>query len=177
MQRPFAIAGAAALAALVAFAVACSGTSSPSFAGAGGGGSGGGGSSSGGAIPPLGSLVQDGGVGLEEDGAVLVLPPNFVATEQGGYALGPPVSAGGLDAGNVQNGASQNCALVVGVVRDFLSYGRQDGGEPDFEHFSGSGPTLGLVQSALGADQKPIYGSECDNAEVSPSRRATTGSR
>jgi fibro-slime domain-containing protein len=125
----------------------------------------------------VGSLLGDGG-GLSDDASgggssdlypdgAIILPDNFVPTQQGGYALGPPITAEGLDGGGlVQNGASQSCSLVLGVVRDFLSYGIQDGGDPDFEHFSGTGPTLGLVQPALGADQKPVYAGECDDTSV-----------
>jgi fibro-slime domain-containing protein len=100
------------------------------------------------------------------DGAVadaLVLPDTFVPTELGGYALGPPISGVGSDAGVVQSGSSSNCALVVGVVRDFPSYQLQDGGHPDFEHFSGGARTPGLVQKAIGSDRKPVYGGECDD--------------
>jgi fibro-slime domain-containing protein len=112
-------------------------------------------------LPNFGQ-TNDGGTTSD----VLVLPTNFVPTEKGGYALGPTVSANGVDAGNVQNGSSQSCALVVGVVRDFASYGIQDGGHPDFERFSGTNATLGLVQTALGSDEKPVYGAECDDTSV-----------
>lgn len=98
-----------------------------------------------------------------------VLPEDFVPTQLGGYALGPPINGNGTDSGLVQNGNSSNCSLVVGVVRDFLSYELQDGGDPDFEHFSGTGATLGLVQKAIGTDRKPVYGAECDdNSVVNP---------
>jgi fibro-slime domain-containing protein len=114
------------------------------------------------AVPHFGDSSS--GDGSTSD--VLVLPTNFVPTEKGGYALGPAVDGNGVDAGNVQNGSSQSCALVTGVVRDFLSYGLQDGGHPDFEHFSGTNATLGLVQTALGADEKPVYGAACDDNSV-----------
>jgi fibro-slime domain-containing protein len=104
---------------------------------------------------------NDGGV--SGDGAIN-LPANFVPSEFGGYALGAAVEGSGADAGFVQNGSSESCSLVVGVVRDFLSYKLQDGGQPDFEHFAGQGPTLGLVQNTLGSDGKPVYGGECDNS-------------
>ena len=100
---------------------------------------------------------------------VLVIPEGFVPTEFGGYALGPPTTGAGSDAGIVQNGSSSNCSLVVGIVRDFASYLIQDGGHPDFERFSGSAATLGLVQKAIGTDRKPVYGAECDdNGSPSP---------
>jgi fibro-slime domain-containing protein len=107
------------------------------------------------------------GEGGPEDGGAptdaLVLPDTFVPSEMGGYALGPPIAGGGAQPGIVQNGSSASCSLVVGVVRDFLSYGLQDGGDPDFEHFMGGAPTPGLVQKAIGADRKPVYGAECDD--------------
>jgi fibro-slime domain-containing protein len=118
----------------------------------------------------LGGLIAEGGP-LDDGGSYsdgpLVLPANFVPTELGGYALGPAITSAGVDGGGlVQNGASQSCSLVVGIVRDFLSYGLQDGGDPDFEHFSGTAATLGLVQSGLGSDEKPVYGGECDDNSV-----------
>ena len=115
------------------------------------------------------SLTGDGGLPPDDGGSYsdgFTLPENFVPTELGGYALGPPVSGAGSEAGVVQSGGSSNCSLVVGVVRDFASYQIQDGGHPDFERFSGDAPTLGLVQKPLGADRKPVYGAECDNASV-----------
>jgi fibro-slime domain-containing protein len=93
---------------------------------------------------------------------VFVLPENFVPTEKGGYALGAPIVGDGSDGGVVQNGSSNSCALVTGVVRDFKSYQLETNGHPDFEHFSGDAPTLGLVQKALGTDRKPVYAGECD---------------
>ena len=128
------------------------------------------------------SVAGDGSTGLPDTGTVgtfgdsgvhpadagastdaLVLPENFVKTEKGGYALGPPVTAEGSDAGVVQNGGSSNCSLVVGIVRDMASFQIQSGGHPDFERFSGSGATKGLVTSVIGADRKPVYGAECDD--------------
>jgi len=119
------------------------------------------------------SLTGPNGEGGSGDGGVFadafVLPEDFVPTQLGGYALGPPINGNGTDSGLVQNGNSSNCSLVVGVVRDFLSYELQDGGDPDFEHFSGTGATLGLVQKAIGTDRKPVYGAECDdNSVVNP---------
>ncbi|HEY2512960.1 MAG TPA: fibro-slime domain-containing protein [Polyangiaceae bacterium] len=114
---------------------------------------------------PVGLL--DGAIFAGDTGAssdVLVIPENFVPTEQGGYALGPSANGNGTDAGLVQNGSAGNCSLVVGVVRDFLSYGLQDGGHPDFERFTGDGVSPGLVESALGTDRKPVYAGICDNS-------------
>jgi fibro-slime domain-containing protein len=108
----------------------------------------------------------DSGVHPADAGAstdALVIPENFVKTEKGGYALGPPVTGDGSDAGVVQNGGSSNCSLVVGIVRDMASYQIQSGGHPDFERFSGSAATKGLVNAIIGADRKPVYGAECDD--------------
>jgi fibro-slime domain-containing protein len=94
---------------------------------------------------------------------VFVLPDNFVPTEHGGYALGPPVTGDGSDAGFVQNGGSQSCSLMVGVVRDFRSTGKDQNGHPDFEVFAGDNVTTGLVQNAIGTDRKPVYAGNCDS--------------
>ena len=112
----------------------------------------------------IGSFLGDGS--FKDTGAfadALTLPENFVPTEKGGYALGPPIVDGGTDSGLVQNGPAGNCALVVGIVRDFRSFGLESGGHPDFERFLGTAATLGLVASAIGADRKPTYGGECDD--------------
>ncbi len=120
----------------------------------------------------FGNLAGEAGSFASDDGSVysdgsLVLPDNFVPTEKGGYALGPPITGEGLDGGGlVQSGGSQSCSLVVGIVRDFRSYGLEDGGHPDFERFSGTGPTLGLVQAPIGTDEKPVYGAECDDTSI-----------
>ena len=96
-------------------------------------------------------------VGAPGDGGVH-LPPNFVKTAHGGYALGRPIAADGSDAGVAPNIGSANCSLVTGVVRDFKNQ-TDDGntGHPDF----GTSPLplviTGLVETQLGADQKPVY--------------------
>jgi fibro-slime domain-containing protein len=89
-------------------------------------------------------------------------PETSCPRSSGGYALGAPITADS-GAGFIQNGSSESCSLVVGVVRDFASNGLQDGGHPDFETFSGGGPTAGLVAGSLGSDQKPVYAGECDD--------------
>jgi fibro-slime domain-containing protein len=107
----------------------------------------------------------DGGVASGDDGGAadaFVLPDTFVPTELGGYALGPPITAGSSQPGIVQNTETANCALVVGEVRDFRGW-QEDGGHPDFERFRGSGATPGLVEKAIGTDRKPVYAAECDD--------------
>jgi fibro-slime domain-containing protein len=108
------------------------------------------------------NVVSFGDVSSSDSGALdaFVLPEDFVPTEHGGYALGSPLSDDGGANGTTSNG---NCGLVVGVVRDFLSYGLQTNGHPDFEHFI-CGVEKGLVLSTLGTGSKPVFGSECDTA-------------
>jgi fibro-slime domain-containing protein len=84
-----------------------------------------------------------------------MLPEGFAEADKGGWLLGPPLSEatpgdfGGGDAGTEDCGAE-----ILGVVRDFK---RGDtGGHPDFETFLGQGEK-GIVQDALGGDQKPVY--------------------
>jgi hypothetical protein len=51
------------------------------------------------------------------------------------------------------------------TFRDFISLPTTGNTRhPDFEIFSGSGATLGLVQSQLGAGRKPVKAAICDNA-------------
>jgi fibro-slime domain-containing protein len=95
--------------------------------------------------------------------AQLVLPAGFISSDVGGYALGPPITDAGVDSSVAQAIDGTTCALVLGVVRDFRSYGLQDGGHPDFEVFAGAGATPGLVQSTVGADHKPVFAGECDD--------------
>ncbi len=128
----------------------------------GNGGSGFDGGTGGDANATDGPGVQFGDTGASDGGVsdVFVLPEDFVPTEHGGYALGSPLANdGGGGGGSTSNG----CGLVVGVVRDFLSYGLQTNGHPDFEQFI-CGVEKGLVQSALGTGSKPVFGNECDTA-------------
>jgi fibro-slime domain-containing protein len=99
--------------------------------------------------------------GIVTDGSV-ALPKNFVATAMGGYALGPAITTGGTDAGVTVNSGTANCSLVTGVVRDFKDQpDDNDTGDPDFDAFSGSSPTTGLVATALGTDRKPVDLGNC----------------
>jgi fibro-slime domain-containing protein len=96
-------------------------------------------------------------------------PATFTKTELGGYKLGPAVSGGtnGNVGGISGPNAAQGCSAMLGVVRDFK--GLDKGGHPDFEAYSGSKPTRGLVAAALGDDRKPVYASTC---ERNPDRAA-----
>jgi fibro-slime domain-containing protein len=141
------------------------GSSAGSPSSSSGGSEGGGDVFLGGLVLGDGSLDLDGGNSPSPG----QLPSDFVHTEMGGYALGPPLQSGGTaNAGLVQNAVPGNCNLVVGVVRDFLGSNLPptDGGipHPDFEAFSGRGATPGLVQVPIGTDRKPVYAGECDIA-------------
>ena len=106
-------------------------------------------------------LTGDGGTGGDA-----ALPPNFVHTEHGGYALGPPIGdAGATDPGVTPQGDG-TCSLIAGIVRDFRGI-KEDAGHPDFESFAGSMPTVALVANDIGTDKKPVYASVCEGAAVS----------
>jgi fibro-slime domain-containing protein len=120
--------------------------------------------------------IPDGGfAGGSADGGRIIgtLPPGFTKTEAGGYKLGDPIMGAGL----MDTGLGGACNEIVGVVRDFKGYNVQ-GGHPDFEHFMGSG-TLGMVETALGADLKPVYTGVCEATSppitACPSGQMTTG--
>jgi fibro-slime domain-containing protein len=100
------------------------------------------------------------------------LPPDFTPagnTPQkmgvGGYKLGGALD-GGVPAGPV-NG-SDNCGnILLAVVRDFK--GREQGGHPDFQGpLYGNNITPDLVAKAIGADQKPVYTSQCEEGHPMP---------
>ncbi len=106
----------------------------------GDGGPGGGGSDASNDAPAL--MVGD------SAGGGYVQPADFVPTEHGGYALGAPISDTGDAGAIITSTGGGGCSAVVGVVRDFRSYGLQDGGDPDFENYN-CGLTTGLVESTL----------------------------
>jgi fibro-slime domain-containing protein len=105
------------------------------------------------------------------------IPPNTVFTpgELGAYALGQEITGSGLANTGVA-AANQACNTIAGVVRDF-KFAASPGGHPDFEKFSGTGATLGMVANALGADGKPVYTGVCEAAgktAACPSGQQTT---
>jgi fibro-slime domain-containing protein len=107
-------------------------------------------------------IIPDGGSGgsgtdIGDAGRIIgTLPPDFTKAESGGYKLGQPIMGAGL----MDTGLSGACNEIAGVVRDFKGY-NVPGGQPDFEHFAGNG-TVGLVESTLGTDQKPVYTGLCE---------------
>ncbi|MEZ4398563.1 MAG: fibro-slime domain-containing protein [Kofleriaceae bacterium] len=65
----------------------------------------------------------------------------------------------GSDGGGSGDGPSEQCGDLIATVRDF----RAD--HPDFEHALGD--DRGLVETALGADRKPVYAPSGPTATVS----------
>ena len=140
-------------------ALGCGGTG----AGVGGGGHGTGpGGSGGSGSQGVGGLSFFDAGGLTGTGGSSTgsgtVPMNFVNTEVGGYALGAPITGTGPVNTGLDN--ASGCATIVGIVRDFKA-SNEPGGHPDFEAFSGSHQTPGLVESVLGSDDKPVYASHC----------------
>ena len=126
---------------------------------------------------------HDGGIGdgATADGPILTLgdddstfgsmtPTDFVATELGGYGLGPAIPDDGGNISFAGSGAS-GCDAVIGVIRDFRSYGLMDGGDPDFNNFN-CGLTPGLVDSTLGPDSKPTFSGQCSDGNSDDSDKA-----
>jgi len=114
-------------------------------------------------------IIVDGGAGetgMDAGNVVHItttLPAGFTKADVGGYLLGDTVSSATGEAG----AANDTCGnILLGIVRDFK---RSDvGGHPDFETFSGSDVTPNLVSMTLGADQKPVYASKCEQGNPSP---------
>src|SRR5579859_775740 len=123
--------------------------------------------------------VPEGGFGTggarpDGGGIIGALPPDFTATEAGGYKLGQPIMGAGVTDTGLDGGA---CNEIVVVVRYFKSF--DQGGHPDFEHFMGGG-TKGLVADALGMAPKPVYKRLCETAGMKhappcPDGKMTTG--
>ena len=89
--------------------------------------------------------------------APYMLPNSFTPVEFGGYKLGAAINGNSNVAGSA--GTSSCGTQILGVVRDFKSY-PEVGSNPDFEHFSGSDPSVGIVNNILGTDQKPVYSAD-----------------
>ncbi|MDI3289932.1 fibro-slime domain-containing protein [Polyangium sp. 15x6] len=141
----------------------------------GGGGSGGNGGSAGGNGGAGGDIsVGVGGfnipdAGPDDGGGIIeTLPAGFLATEIGGYKLGAPTSEGSGGEGGAPGGNEVCGNVLVAVVRDFK--GRSEaGGHPDFEGpLYGNDITKGLVEPILGADEKPVYASKCEEGNSAP---------
>jgi fibro-slime domain-containing protein len=112
----------------------------------------------------------DAGIGRDVE-IITTLPPGFMAAQIGGFKLGAALGDGS-DAGAAVDagvGANENCGnILTGVVRDFKSRVFEMG-HPDFEApWSGANVTRGLVGMMLGADQKPVYASQCEEGHPMP---------
>jgi fibro-slime domain-containing protein len=63
----------------------------------------------------------------------------------------------GSGSGGSGSGPIDGCSpQLTGLVRDFKA-ASEAGGHPDFETFSGSDASTGIVQDMLGPDKKPVY--------------------
>lgn len=91
------------------------------------------------------------GAGGASGGGVnpLDLETGFAMADIGSMKLGDLLDANTVLPVTTQNGMGCGSTLLA-IVRDF------DDTHPDFEHYTGSG-LQGIVESALGADQKPVY--------------------
>lgn len=105
-----------------------------------------------------GTSTGSGGTGTNPVGPYM-LPADFTRAQMGGYKLGPadPGTVMGAAGAGTGGDSGTNCGTqILGVVRDFKGNNEMDG-HPDFEHYSGSDASLGIVNDALGTDQKPVY--------------------
>lgn len=86
-----------------------------------------------------------------------MLPADYTKATMGGFKLGPPVDVAAAGAGGSAGASSSGCGTaILGVVRDFKGK-NEPGGHPDFEAYSGSNASKGIVKDTLGDDQKPVY--------------------
>ena len=88
------------------------------------------------------------------------IPAGYTNADVGAYMLGAPIPAS--SATTSIDSPDTGCYQITGIVRDFKGF-NEAGGHPDFEHYSGSAQTTGLVAPTLGADRKPVYASKCES--------------
>jgi fibro-slime domain-containing protein len=104
-------------------------------------------------------------VGGGGPGAFVPIPPDFTKVDIGAFKLGAQIPANG---GTTMIDSPQTgCYQVTGVMRDFKG-SNEAGGHQDFETYSGSNATTGLVAPDLGVDRKPVYASKCEAANPDP---------
>jgi fibro-slime domain-containing protein len=89
------------------------------------------------------------------------VPTTFVPADIGGYALGDPTNGDAVAGTGTTDPGANGCDVLMAIVRDVKGV-NEHGGHPDFEAFSGSQATTGLVAAALGKDRKPVYASHCE---------------
>ncbi len=110
-------------------------------------------------LPPAGDggATSMGSAGTGNGPAPYMLPADFTPAMMGGFKLGSAIDPGAMMGSAGASSSGTTCGTqILGVVRDFKGANEQ-GGHPDFEAFSGNGPSLGIVKDALGDDQKPVY--------------------
>lgn len=113
---------------------------------------------------------DSGGDGAGIDGQIggggekFELPAGFTPTDRGGFRRGEEIEEGGLGpggAGGAGGAENEPCdSVVLAVVRDFRRGDEGPDGHPDFQTFSGTEPSPGIVKSRLGEDGKPIASTE-----------------
>jgi fibro-slime domain-containing protein len=110
-----------------------------------------------------GFVTPDGGGGSGYPDSAI--PPGivFVQAEIGAYAPGAAITGAGI-ANTGVTVKDQACNVIAGVVRDFKD--SKEGGHPDFEAFVGTTETVGLVQTTLDANGKPVYTGVCEAAGI-----------
>ena len=99
--------------------------------------------------------------GSAEDSTVKAHSSGNGQPAPGSLDLGGNVGSGngngdGSGRGPGGNGSGECGANLTGRVRDFIA-APDPGGHPDFEAFSGSDASVGIVAELLGADKKPVY--------------------
>jgi len=138
---------------------ACGGGATASEDATGGSDGGGGTGGSPPLIPPDGGATSGDG-GNQGGNGPWKLPDGFTGADRGGWKLGDPVTdegTGGMPGSGGGTGTSNGCGTeIIGIVRDFRDRDRENG-HPDFQAFTGSGASLGIVESELGADKKPVH--------------------
>jgi len=114
----------------------------------------------GGGQPPTGRGGHGMGIIPGGGGNIGAVIPPLMPADTGSYGRGEMISGGTTTGGGIVAG-SNGCDTVVGIVRDFKGK-NEPGGHPDFEAFSGNGPTTGLLGSSLDSGKKAVYASRCD---------------
>ncbi len=110
-------------------------------------------------IPMMGADAGSGsgGAGSATDPGAYMLPAGFTPATLGGLMLGAAEDPTMMTAAAGASTGTGSCGTqILGVVRDFKGI-NEPMGHPDFEHFSGSVPSPGIVNADLGSDQKPVY--------------------
>jgi fibro-slime domain-containing protein len=110
-----------------------------------------------------GTVTGAGGGGVTTNNPGGAIPSDFTRAQVGAWKTGAAISATG--APPTIDSPDKGCYQILGVVRDFKG-ADEAGGHPDFEAYSGSKQTTGLVGTDLGADRKPVYASKCEKNMV-----------